>query len=155
MVKKKYNTDIRLCLMILHIGDKYRLIVDVMNDCFDKNYKACYKGWYQLNKYKRTSAWFPKIADLSYGTPRPGDKNYGWFNTMSDDGNHIYMNNYENPNLLNKEQTQGIEPTITFLKLPYSDYYQYAGVFTRTRRDPKLGWVFDRIAQDIDTSEYL
>lgn len=141
--------------MILHVGDRYRLIVDVMNDCFGWNYKACFKGWYPLNKVKRTSAWFPKIADLSGGIPRPGDKWYGWCNTMSKDGNHIYMNNFENPNLLNKEQPQGVEPHLTFIKLPNSDYYQYAGVFVRTRRDPKLGWVYDRIAKDVETRDYV
>ena len=49
--------------MKLHVGDKFRLIVDVMNDCFGWNYKACYKGWYPLNKYKKTSAWFPSVNE--------------------------------------------------------------------------------------------
>lgn len=31
--------------MNLHIGDKYKRIVDVMNNCFGWNYKACFKGW--------------------------------------------------------------------------------------------------------------
>ena len=28
-----------------------------------------------------------------------------------------------------KEMPNGVEPHITFIKLPNSDYYQYAGVF--------------------------
>ena len=141
--------------MILHIGDKYKRIVDVMNNCFGWNYKACFKGWYQLNRYKKTSAWFPKIADLSLGIPKPGDKWYGWCNTLSDDGDTIYMNNFEDPERLTKEMPDGVEPHITFIKLPNSDYYQYAGVFARTRRDPKLGWIYKRIAKDIDIKDYI
>ena len=87
--------------MDLHIGDKYKRIVDVMNNCFGWNYKACFKGWYSLNSSKKTSAWFPKIADLRGGTPEPGDKWYGWCNILSKDGNTIYMNNFEDPSRLN------------------------------------------------------
>ena len=141
--------------MKLHVGDKYNRIVDVMNNCFGWNYKACFKGWYSLNSYKKTSAWFPKIADLSGGTPEPGDKWYGWCNTLSRDGDVIYMNNFENPSLLSKVMPDGIEPHITFIKMPHSNYYQYAGVYIRTRRDPELGWVYERIAKDIDIKDYL
>lgn len=141
--------------MRLVVGDRYKRIVDVMNGCFGWNYKACYKGWYPLNNYKKTSAWFPKIADLSYGRPKPGDKSYGWCNTISEDGKFIYMNNYENPDLLHKEQPDGTEPHITFIKLPHTDYYQYAGVFARKYRDKELGWVYERIAEDIETREYI
>lgn len=141
--------------MRLVVGDRYKRIVDVMNGCFGWNYKACYKGWYPLNNYKKTSAWFPKIADLSYGRPKPGDKSYGWCNTISEDGKFIYMNNFENPDLLHKEQPDGTEPHITFIKLPHTDYYQYAGVFARRYRDKELGWVYERIAEDIETREYL
>lgn len=35
------------------------------------------------------------------------------------------------------------------------DYYQFAGVYARKRRDNKLGWVYERIAKDIDTKDYL
>lgn len=141
--------------MKLHIGDKYNRIVDVMNECFGWNYKACFKGWYPINKVKRTSAWFPKMADLSKGKPEPGDKWYGWCNTISDDGKKIYMNNFENPDLLNKDQPEGIDPHVTFVKMPHSNVYQYSGVFARIRRDKELGWVYERIAEDIDTNDYL
>ena len=138
--------------MILHIGDKYSRIVDVMNNCFGWSYKACFRGWYQLNKYKKTGVWFPKIADLSSGKPEPGDKWYGWCNTMSDEGDMIYMNNFEDPNRLNMEMPDGIEPSI---KLPKSMEYQYAGVFTRKYRDAEKGWVYERIARDVDTKDYM
>ena len=49
----------------------------------DNQPKACFKGWYFLNSSKKTSAWVPKIADLSGGVPKPGDKWYGWCNTLS------------------------------------------------------------------------
>ncbi len=141
--------------MILHINDEFKYIVDVMNTCFGKTYKACFRGWYPLNKDKKTSAWFPKIADLKGKTPEPGDKAYGWCNTISDDGKYIYMNNFESPELLDKETPLEEEPHVTFIKLPKSDVYQYAGVFVRTYRDDNLGWVYKRIAEDIDTTVYL
>lgn len=141
--------------MILHIGDEYRRIVDVMNNCFGWNYKACMKGWYSLNSYKRTSAWFPKMADLSKGKPEPGDKWYGWCNTISDDGTKIYMNNFENPDRLAKDLPDYYEPHVTFIKLPRSKVYQYAGVFIRKYRDKELGWVYERIAEDINTNDYI
>ena len=121
-----------------------------MNGCFGWNYKACMKGWYLINPHKKTSAWFPKIADLSTGKPEPGDKWYGWCNTLSNDGKTIYMNNFEDPDRLNKDCPECLEPHITFIKLPHSKTYQYAGVFIRTHRDEKLGWVYERIAEDID-----
>ena len=141
--------------MKLIIGDKYRRVVDAMNDCFYRNYETCGRGWYQLNKYKKTSAWFPKIADLSLGKPIPGDKAYSWCNTISKDGKFIYMNNFENPDLLNKAQPNGIEPHVTFIMLPHTKYYVYAGVFTRKHLDKELGWVYERIAEDIETEEYI
>lgn len=44
-----------------------------------------------------------------------GDKWYGWCNTLSDDGNIIYMNNYEDPSRLSKEMPNGVEPHLTFI----------------------------------------
>lgn len=141
--------------MIIHIGDKYDRIVDVMNVCFGRNYKLCMRGWYSLNKAKKTSAWFPKIADLSEGIPKPGDKWYGWCNIITEAQDIIYMNNYESPDLLDKSTPDDIEPHITFIKLPGSKEYQYAGVFVRTRRDKKLGWVYEQIKKDINTDDYI
>ena len=141
--------------MIVHIGDEFSRIVDVMNECFGRNYKACMKGWYVLNPCKRTSAWFPKIADLSSGKPEPGDKWYGWCNTISDDGDTIYMNNFEKPELLNKDFPEGIEPHVTFIKRAHSKVYQYAGVFNRVRRSEKMGWIYERIAGDIESDDYM
>lgn len=117
--------------MNLHIGDKYKRIVDVMNNSFGWNYKACFKGWYSLNSHKKTSAWFPKIADLRGETPEPGDKWYGWCNILSEDENTIYMNNFEDPSRLSNEPPAGIEPHVTFIKLPHSDVYQFSAVNRR------------------------
>ena len=117
--------------------------------------KHVLKGGDSLNSSKKTSAWFPKIADLRGGTPEPRDKWYGWCNILSKDGNTIYMNNFEDPSRLSNDLPAGIEPHITFIKMPHSDVYQFSGVFARTRRDPKLGWVYERIAWDIDTKDYL
>lgn len=141
--------------MLLKVGDKYDKIVDVMNNCFGWNYKACMRGSYVLNREKRTSAWFPKIADISGGKPQPGDKWYGWCNSFSADGRCIYMNNFENPQLLSKDAVDGVAPHVTFVKYPGEKQYTYAGVFTRTRREPELGWIYEKIADDIDTKEYI
>lgn len=141
--------------MNLQMGDEFERIVDVMNICFGRNYKACMKGWYKLNSSKKTYAWFPKIADLSNGKPEPGDKWYNWCNIISSDGKEIYMNNFEDPSLLTRDMPDGIEPHVTFVKRPKSRVYQYAGVFTRTHRDKEFGWVYERIATDIDTRDYI
>lgn len=141
--------------MVLRVGDEFDRIVDVMNNCFGWDYKACMKGWYLLNDRKRTSAWFPKITDLSNGRSKPGDKWYGWCNTISDDGKFIYMNNFEDPSRLGKDMPNGVEPHLTFVKYPHEKTYKYAGVYARVRRDKELGWVYERLAEDIDTKDYL
>ena len=64
--------------MKLKIGMQFNRIVDVMNDVFGWNYKACMKGYYVVSRTKNTAAWFPKMADLSKGRPEPGDRWYGW-----------------------------------------------------------------------------
>ena len=65
------------------------------------------------------------------------------------------MNNFEDPSRLIKDMPDGIEPHVTFVKYPRSKVYQYAGVFARKRRDKDLGWVYERIAEDIDTKDYV
>ena len=140
--------------MKLQVGQEFNRIVDVMNDVFGWNYKACMRGYYPLNEH--AAAWFPKIAILNVDIPEPGDKWYGWCNTISEDGNFIYMNNFENPERMkmsNHESPKGFA-TITFIKYPRGKY-QYSGIYICERLDPEKGWVNRRIAKDIDVSEYL
>ena len=138
--------------MRLIVGQSFNRIVDVMNNVFGWNYKACMKGYYRLNKH--SSAWFPKIAVLNGTIPEPGDKWYGWCNTISADGNNIYMINFENPERMIKETPVDPTPHITFIKYPKGKY-QYAGVYVREQLDPEKGWVYRRIAKDIDVDDYL
>lgn len=138
--------------MKLRIGQEYDRIVDVMNGVFDWNYKACMKGYYRLNDH--VSAWFPKIAILNGIVPKPGDKWYGWCNTISDDQEYIYMINYENPERMIMEETICPEAHITFIRYP-KERYQYSGVYVRERLDPEKGWIYRRIAGDINTDDYL
>lgn len=141
--------------MIIKVGDKYDKIVDVMNKCFGWNYKACMKGFYHLNKEKTIGAWFPKIADLKGKTPVPGDKWYGWCNTISPDGKFIFMNNFENPNLMIKDTKPNKDLHITFAKLPGDNKYTFIGTYYRKRLDPKKGWVFVRQNTVYDTNALI
>ena len=138
--------------MKLKVGQEYNRIVDVMNNVFGWNYKACMKGYYRLNDH--VSAWFPKIAILNGTIPEPGDKWYGWCNTISDDGNYIYMINYENPERMTMGTSPNTEPHITFIKYP-KERYQYSGVYVRERLDKEKGWIYRRIAEDINAEDYM
>ena len=139
--------------MKLKVGTEFNSIVEVMDNVFGWNYKACMKGWYRLSEYPKTSAWFPKIAVLEHGRPQPGDKWYGWCNTISDDSKYIYMNNFEDPSRLNKEDDCE-DAHVTFIKYQKGKY-QYAGVYNRVRLDKQKGWIFEKIADDIDVEDYL
>ena len=141
--------------MKLKVGTEFNRIVDVMNGVFGWNYKACMKGYYIVSKSKNSSAWFPKMADLSNGKPQPGDKWYGWCNTFSDDQKYIYMNNFENPERLYMIPPATSEPHITFAKRQGEKLYRYVGVYRRIKLDKDLGWVYERIAEDINTDDYL
>lgn len=141
--------------MNLQIGETFNSIVDVMNRCFGRCYKACFKGRYWLDKNMKTSAWFPKITDLSKGTPQNMGNGYGWCNTISDDGRTIYTTNIKNPNLINIPIPTRREPHLTFVKMPNSHSYKYVGVFVLTRKYMKKGLVYERIAEGIDTDDYI
>lgn len=141
--------------IIIKIGDKFDSIVAVANTCFAKNYKAWMRGAFKINPNMKPIAWFPKLADISNGRPQPGDKWHGWCNTISSDGKFIYMNNFENPQELEKEEPDPEELHLTFAKYPHDKQYTFVGVFIRTRRDAELGWVCERVAEEADTSQYL
>jgi len=141
--------------MHLHIGDEYNRIVDVMNNVFGWNYKACFRGRYVVNPEKNVIAWFPKLADLDRISVKPSDKKYGWCNVLSQDGKYLYMNNYDDPGLLNKAPVDQPEPHITFAKFPGEKRYRYIGVYSRVKRDSEHGWIYERLAEDIDLDTYL
>lgn len=138
--------------MKLKIGDEFDKIVDVMNSVFGWNYKACMRGGYAINKEKGIYAWFPKMAVYEQGELLEGDKWYGWINSMSEDGQHIYMINYQDPSRMDLEPIH--DKLITFAK-EKGKKYTYVGVFERTYRDSEKGWVYNKIADDIEVKDYL
>lgn len=140
--------------MKLHVGDEFDKIVDVMNTVFDWNYKACMKGYYVVSDNPQTAAWFPKIATLENGIPQPGDKWYGWCNTISNDGEYIYSQNYSNPIKMGNGSLESNIKRITFIKYP-NGKYQYVGVYVTYKLDPVKGWINKRVAKDIDVENYI
>lgn len=138
--------------MILKIGQPYgKRIADVMEEVFGFKYaswQAYVKGYYIIDGSPKGSekyaTWFPRIGS---GT----NKDNPWTNEMSSDGKFIYMKSaFESD--MNKEESDARH--ITFVKNKNSnDPYTYEGVFVRTHRDAELGWVCERIAEEIDTRE--
>ena len=134
--------------MKIKVGDKFDKIVDVMNGVFGWNYKSCFHGFYYLNDEKEYGAWFPKLAK---GTKEPGDTWYGWVNILSSDGKYIYMKNYSNPEMMSLDDFYPL--SFTFAKNP-GGTYEFLGVYKRTHFDPELGFVNERVMEDVDTDEF-
>ncbi len=65
----------------------FRKSVDVLNECFGKQYKAWMKATYFLSEDEMV--WFPKCSILKDGQYIPQDRVYGCMNTISADGNEI------------------------------------------------------------------
>ena len=65
------------------------------------------------------------------------------------------MNNFENPERLLIAPPELFEPHITFAKEQGETQYRYIGVYKRIRLDKDLGWIYERIAEDIETDDYL
>lgn len=138
--------------MKLIIGNPYgKRIADVMEDVFGFRYaswQAYAKGYYIIDGAskgeEKYATWFPKMGNgISKGNP--------WINKMSSDGKYIFM---KSDSELDMNKAESDAWHITFVKSKNSnDPYIYAGVFIRTHRDPELGWVYERIAEEIDISE--
>lgn len=134
--------------MKIKVGEKYSKIVDVMNGVFGWNYKECYKGFYYLDKERQYGAWFPKLAK---GPKQPGDTWYGWVNVLSSDGKYIYMKNYSDPKRMEPDEFFPLH--FTFGKKPGGSY-EFLGAYKRTHLDPELGFVYERVQENIDTTDY-
>lgn len=139
--------------MELKVGKSYKHIVDVMNNVFGWNYKACMKGCYLVHSNPDIYAWFPKITESANGILLPNDKWYKWCNTISDDMEFIYMINYENPERMHMVKNNP-DPHITFIKRNGKDY-EYAGVYVRQYLDKKRGWVYKRVHKNVKLEEVL
>ena len=69
----------------------------------------------------------------------------------SEDGKYIYMKNYSNPEKMGLDDFYPL--SFTFAKKP-GGTYEFLGVYKRTRLDPELGFVSERVMGDIDTDEF-
>ena len=134
--------------MKIKVGDKFDKILDVMNGVFGWNYKSCFHGFYYLNDKKEYGAWFPKLAK---GSTEPGDTWSGWVNILSSDGKYIYMKNDSNPEKMCLDEFFPL--SFTFAKKP-GGAYEFLGVYKRTYFDPELGFVNERVMEDVDTDEF-
>ena len=76
---------------------------------------------------------------------------YGWVNILSADGKYIYMKNYSNPEMMCLDEFYPL--SFTFGKMP-NGTYEFLGVYKRTRLDPELGFVSERVMEDVDTDEF-
>ena len=65
----------------------FRKIVDVLNDCFGKNYVGYQRSIWNINSEEM--AWFPQISPLKQdGYHSTG--NHGWINYTEDNWDHIF-----------------------------------------------------------------
>ena len=62
-------------------------IVDVLNECFGKGYKACYKSFIAVDEEQQ--AWFPKMAVIKNGERKASPRSQGWLNYLIEDGTKI------------------------------------------------------------------
>lgn len=62
-------------------------IVDVLNECFGKGYKACYKSFIAVDEEHQ--AWFPKMAVIKNGERKASPRSQGWLNYLVEDGQKL------------------------------------------------------------------
>ncbi len=62
-------------------------IVDVLNECFGKDYKACYKSFISVDDTHQ--AWFPKMAVIKNGERKASPRSQGWLNYLIEDGQKL------------------------------------------------------------------
>ena len=65
----------------------FHSIVDVLNECFGKGYKACYKSFIAVDEDHQ--AWFPKMAVIRNGERKASPRSQGWLNYLIEDGNRL------------------------------------------------------------------
>lgn len=120
--------------------------VDVLNECFGKDYKGWQRGGYDL-KFDgiKIGVWFPKMAVYEYGIEKSQSSTANIINTLSADGTTI-REYFPDLNGLNIDETI----RITFAKFP-GEPYRYVGTFVA---DPQASTpkerIYRRIATEID-----
>ena len=65
----------------------FHSIVDVLNECFGKGYKACYKSFIPVDDTHQ--AWFPKMAVMRGGILKASPRSQGWLNYLIEDGKKL------------------------------------------------------------------
>ena len=61
------------------------------------------------------------------------------------------MKNYSNPEMMSLDDFYPL--SFTFAKNP-GGTYEFLGVYKRTHFDPELGFVNERVMEDVDTDEF-
>lgn len=126
--------------------------VDVLNQCFGKNYGGFQRGSCRVGKHENMIVWFPKMAvyrNGHYQAPKKGD--HDWINVMSEDGRFIRM--YTDDNHLKNDNNWDL---IHFAFGKSRDgKFRYIGTFVK-RKTEKFPYEarFERIATSIDLSNW-
>lgn len=135
----------------ISIDDDYRFgrSVDVLNECFGKNYKAWMKASCYLDDRKTVRVWFPKIAVVEGGVDKPQDSSGEWINTLSFDGMIIKTSNQYGKIMSHEPVVR-----ITFSKFPKQPY-KYIGtyIYAPELSDEKVT-AFKRISTEVDLTQW-
>lgn len=135
----------------LSIDDPYTFArsVDVLNECFGKNYKAWMKSGCILNEEKTLRAWFPKIAVKKDGRLKAQSSTKAWINTISEDGQTIRA--YSETESVSYYVTENL---VTFAKIP-GQPYKYVGTFVIDYQATKPNdIIYRRITTEVDLSPW-
>jgi hypothetical protein len=98
-------------------------IVDVLNECFGKNYRACYKSFIPMDDLHQ--AWFPKMAVTRSRQLKASPRSQGWLNYLTDDGKK-FIEEGENDNRPPIEGREALDRYI-FGYIEAKGYYPYTG----------------------------
>lgn len=123
--------------------------VDVLNECFGKNYKAWMRASCYLDDNRTVRVWFPKMAVVGSGIDKPQNSGGEWINTLSSNGLIIKTSNQ-----YGKIMSHELVKRITFAKFPRQPY-RYIGTFIYAPEfsDGKVT-AFKRIATEVDLSQW-
>ncbi len=130
---------------------QFKTSVEVLNECFGKNYKGfqkagCYLGGDMF-------VWFPKLALKMDGQYKAQSKTKPWINVLSDDGKTLEMiaetDDFDRERILKRS---GI--IFTFAKCEPKEGYRYIGTFIMAVEEcTDLRFIYRRIDTVIDFEE--
>lgn len=142
--ERRKNDELRSSTMIrIEDGYLFDRSVDVLNECFGKDFLGWQKGGYDLKTNgKKFIVWFPKLAVYENGIEKSQSSTVNIINTISADGTTI-REYFPDENGLNVDETI----RFTFAKF-HREPYRYVGSFVI---DPDASTPMERIYRRIAT----